>query len=150
MLKYADSKEQNISESKIRKILSTVPNIGDLTFSLVWTTTLERQLLTINRVHIYLGVNLPAVLNQNALTLSHFEKKGNAGDISTLARGSNPPRSHISLKDPKRARFLSASRKPIAAATAEVTLNFSKTRIPNSILVRSLTAAFRALDYFFF
>ena len=26
MLKYADSKEQNISESKIRKILSTVPH----------------------------------------------------------------------------------------------------------------------------
>jgi hypothetical protein len=58
MLKYADSKEQNISESKIRKILSTVPhdrgfnffnslnhNTGETTNSL---ETFTQKLETIN------------------------------------------------------------------------------------------------------
>jgi hypothetical protein len=40
MLKYADSKEQNISESKIRKILSTVPHDRGFHFfiGLDWNT----------------------------------------------------------------------------------------------------------------
>jgi hypothetical protein len=40
MLKYADSKEQNISESKIRKILSTVPHDKGFHFffGLDWNT----------------------------------------------------------------------------------------------------------------
>ena len=40
MLKYADSKEQNISESKIRKILSTVPRDKGFNFffGLDWNT----------------------------------------------------------------------------------------------------------------
>lgn len=60
--------------------------IGDLTFSLVWTATLERQLLTINIVHIYLGVNLPAVLNQNALPLVTLKKR-ELWVISPLGQG---------------------------------------------------------------
>ena len=68
MLKYADSKEQNISESKIRKILSTVPHDRGFNFF----TDLDRNTgATANSLETF-GQKLETV-NDDSL-IFHFQR----------------------------------------------------------------------------
>ncbi len=96
MLKYADSKEQNISESKIRKILSTVPHDRGFNFF----TGLDRNTgETANNLETF-GQKLE-IINPDSV-MFHFQRndfqnwiKTTVGD-DVLAERIN----HISLQFP--------------------------------------------------
>jgi hypothetical protein len=64
-----------------------------------------------------------------------LRRRGRIGDIALRSRFKSR-RSHILLKETKKgARFPFASRKPVAAVTAEVTLDFPCARVPYAVFV---------------